>query len=56
MNLHGELEHCLICGVELPKWEAIFCCNDSVGCDCRGLPINEPICDRCSYRDVNEEE
>lgn len=45
-----ENKECHRCGEPLVDYEPEFCCSGSstMECGCRGLPLNEPICDRCN--------
>lgn len=43
-------ERCVCCGAIVADYEPEICCKKwtiHTDCDCRGLPINDPICGEC---------
>lgn len=44
------IEECIYCGNPVPDYESEICCknwNIYKDCCCKGLPINDPICEEC---------
>ena len=50
-----EVACCEVCGKEIPDFKLEYCCN-AFDCDCKGRPVNYPICSEECYDKLMEGE